>query len=105
MAAGRALKLADLLAEPKEAVAEIAALCKVQLEEQAKKEDWELFDNADVAAVVGAAENWAADREGVEILFDPYSIAAYVVGPRECRLSYPDLKQWLKPGGPLPPQS
>ena len=104
LAAGRALKLADVLADPKTAVAEIAARCKTQLEEQAKKEDWELFDNADVAAVVGEDTNWAADKEGVEILFDPYSVAPYVVGPRECRLSYADVKQWLNPSGPLPPQ-
>jgi len=104
LAAGRALKLADVLADPKTAVAEIAARCKTQLEEQAKKEDWELFDNADVAAVVGEGTNWAADKEGVEILFDPYSVAPYVVGPRECRLSYVDVKQWLNPSGPLPPQ-
>ena len=100
----RALKLADILADPKTAVAEIAALCRAQLEAQAKQEGWELFDNADVAAVVDEAANWAADRDGIEILFDPYSVAAYVVGPRECRLSYAQVKQWLKPGGPLPPQ-
>src|SRR5437868_1074247 len=104
LAAGRALKLADVLADPKTAVAEIAARCKTQLEEQAKKEDWELFDNADVAAVVGEDTNWAADKEGVEILFDPYSVAPYVVGPRECRLSYADVKEWLNPSGPLPPR-
>jgi uncharacterized protein YecT (DUF1311 family) len=104
LAAGRALTLADVLAEPKTGVAEIAARCKTQLEEQAKKEGWELFDNADVAAVVGEDTNWAADKQGVEILFDPYSIAACVVGPRECRLTYTDLKPWLKLSGPLPPQ-
>ena len=101
---GRAIKLDDVLSEPNRAVAEIAAVCKAKLEEQAKKDDWELFDNADIAAVVGAAENWAADTDGIEILFDPYSIAAYVYGPHECRLSYADLTRWLKPGGPLPPQ-
>jgi uncharacterized protein YecT (DUF1311 family) len=101
---GRAINLADVLAEPNRAIAEIAAVCKAKLEEQAKKDDWELFDNADIAAVVGAAENWAADKDGIEILFDPYSIAAYVYGPHECRLSYADLKRWLKPDGPLPPQ-
>jgi uncharacterized protein YecT (DUF1311 family) len=104
LAAGRAVTLADVLADPKTAVPEIAARCKAQLEEQAKKEDWELFDNADLAAVVGEDTNWTADKEGVEILFDPYSVAAYVVGPRECRLSYASVKEWLQPGGPLPPQ-
>ena len=104
LAAGRALKLGDVLADPKTAVAEIAARCKTQLEEQAKKEDWELFDNADFTGVVGEDTNWAAGKEGVEILFDPYSVAPYVVGPRECRLSYADLKPSLKPGGPLPPR-
>ena len=74
------------------------------MEGQAKEEGWELFDNADFAAVVGEVTNWAPGKEGVEILFDPYSIAAYVVGPRECRLSYAELQHWLKPGGPLPPR-
>jgi uncharacterized protein YecT (DUF1311 family) len=101
---GRAINLADVLAEPNGAVAEIAAVCKTKLEEQAKKDDWELFDNADIAGVVGAAENWAADKDGIEILFDPYSIAAYVYGPHECRLSHADLKRWQKSDGPLPPQ-
>ena len=104
LAAGRALKLADFLADPTQTVAEISALCREQLERQAKEEGWELFDNADFGAVVGGAENWAAGKEGIEILFDPYSVAAYVIGPRECRLSYADLKRWLKPAGPLPPQ-
>jgi uncharacterized protein DUF3298 len=101
---GRALKLADVLADPKSAVAEIGAACKAQLEAQAKKDDWELFDNADVAVVVGQAANWAVDKDGVEILFDPYSVSAYVYGPHECRLTYAELTQWLKAGGPLPPQ-
>ena len=101
---GRALKLADVLADPKPAVAEIGTACKAQLEAQAKKDDWELFDNADVAAVVGEATNWAVDKDGVEILFDPYSVAAYVYGPHECRLTYAEMSQWLKPGGPLPPR-
>ena len=104
LSGGRALRLADVLADPKQAAAEISAVCKAQLEAQAKKDDWELFDNADVAAVVGEAANWSADKDGVDILFDPYSVAAYVYGPRECRLSYADLKRWLKPGGMLPPQ-
>jgi uncharacterized protein YecT (DUF1311 family) len=102
---GRALQLSNLLADRKTAVAAIAMMCKAQLEAQAKQEGWELFDNADVAGVVGETANWAADKDGVEILFDPYSVAAYVVGPRECRLSYTEVKGLLKPGGPLSPQS
>ncbi|MBV9587549.1 MAG: DUF4163 domain-containing protein [Alphaproteobacteria bacterium] len=100
----RALSLADILMDPKTAVPEIAATCRSQLEAQAKEEGWELFDNADVGAVVGEAANWAADKDGILILFNPYSVAAYVVGPRECRLTYADMKHWLKPGGSLPPQ-
>jgi uncharacterized protein YecT (DUF1311 family) len=103
LAAGRAFGIDDVLADPKAGVAGIAAACKAQLEEQAKQQAWELFDNADVGAVVGEVANWSADKTGVEILFDPYSVAAYVVGPRECRLSYAELGRWLKPDGPLPP--
>jgi hypothetical protein len=31
-------------------------------------------------------------------------VAPYVSGPHDCRLSYAELKDWLKPGGVLPPQ-
>jgi len=101
---GRALRLSDVLAAPKSAVAEIAKACRAQLEAQAKEEGWELFDNADVGAVVGEVTNWSANKDGLEILFDPYSVAAYVVGPRECRLAYAELEYWLKRGGMLPPR-
>ena len=100
---GRAFALSDILADPKTSVEAIAAECKLRLEAEAKKEDWELFDNPDVAAVVGQIESWSADKDGVDILFDPYSVAPYVVGPRDCRLSYAELARWLKPAGPLPP--
>ena len=71
---------------------------------QAAKVGWELFDDADFPAVVGEFVHWAPDKDGVNILFDQYSIAAYVFGQHECRLSWADLAPWLKPRGPLPPQ-
>jgi len=101
---GKSVKLGDLLAEPKRAVAEIGTQCKSQLQEEATKEGWELFDNADFGAVVGDISNWAVDKDGVDILFDPYSVAAYVVGPRQCRLTYAALVPMLKPNGLLPPK-
>jgi uncharacterized protein YecT (DUF1311 family) len=104
LTAGRPLRLTDFLADPKPAVVEIAAQCKAQFAAEGAKDGWELFDNADVAAVVGEIDNWSVIKDGVEILFDPYAVAAYVAGPHECRLSYADLKPWLKPGGLLPPQ-
>ncbi len=104
LTASRALRLAELLADPKQAVAEISAQCKAQLAAEGAKDGWELFDNADVGAVVGESDNWSVAKDGVEILFDPYAVAAYVAGPHECRLPYGTLAQWLKPGGPLPPR-
>jgi hypothetical protein len=68
-----------------------------------QKVGWELFDDADFAAVVREFVHWALNKDGVDILFDQYSIAAYVFGQHECRLSWADLASWLKPGGPLPP--
>jgi len=104
LAAGRSLRLPDLLAEPKQAVAELSVQCKTQLAAEGAKNGWELFDNADVAAVVGDINNWGATKDGIEILFDPYAVAPYVAGLHECRLPYGTLAQWLKPGGLLPPQ-
>lgn len=96
----RPLALGDFLADPAQAVPAISALCK----SQGEKQDWGLFDNPDFAAVVKDEKSWAVDKDGVTIMFDPYSVAPYVSGPHDCRLSHADLKDLLKPGGPLPPQ-
>ncbi|HTQ34643.1 MAG TPA: lysozyme inhibitor LprI family protein [Stellaceae bacterium] len=96
----RPVVLGDFLVDPDKAVTAISALCKAQGE----KQEWGLFDDADFAAVVKDVKSWSIDKEGVTIMFDPYSVAPYVAGPHDCRLSYADLKEWLKPGGPLPPQ-
>jgi uncharacterized protein YecT (DUF1311 family) len=101
---GRRVALADVVSSPAEAVHAISDLCKSQLTAQAAKVGWELFDDADFAGVVREFVHWAPDKGGVNILFDQYSIAAYVFGQHECRLSWSDLAPWLKPDGPLPPQ-
>lgn len=95
--------LGDLLTDPEAAVPALSVLCKDKLEAEVKKDGWELFDNADLASVVGDAKTWAIDADGVTIMFDPYSIAAYAFGPHDFRLTYAELGQWLKPGGALPP--
>ena len=101
---GRRLTLADVVSSPAAAIPAISELCKGQLTAQAAKVGWELFDDADFAAVVREFAHWAPHKNGVNILFDQYSIAAYVFGQHECLLSWADLAPWLKPGGPLPPQ-
>jgi uncharacterized protein YecT (DUF1311 family) len=92
--------LADFLADPAIAVPAISALCKAQ----AEKDDWGLFDNPDFDTVVKDTKSWAVDKDGVTIMFDPYSVAPYVAGPHDCRILYADLRDLLKPGGPLPPK-
>jgi uncharacterized protein YecT (DUF1311 family) len=73
----RPLRLNDFLANPEEAIPAIAAHC----ERQATKEDWGVFENADFAAVVSDIAGWTAGKDGVAILFNPYSVAPYVSGP------------------------
>ena len=101
---GRRLTLADILSSPARAVPAISERCKAQLQAQAAKADWELFDNPDFAETVREIRYWAPDEAGVDILFDPYSVAAYAFGAHECRLSWADLSPWLRPSGPLPPR-
>jgi peptidoglycan-N-acetylglucosamine deacetylase len=98
LAAGRALTLADLLANPEQAVEEVSRLCRAE----AEKEDWSLFDDPDFPAVVKDVSSWAVEKDGIVLLFDPYSVTPYAAGPHECRLSYADVAGLLKPGGPLP---
>ena len=98
---GRSLDLSDFLADPRQVVADIAARCK----QQAEAADWGLFDNPDFASVVSDVSSWAADKDGIRILFNPYSVAPYMAGPHECRLAYAELARSLKPSGPLPPKN
>jgi uncharacterized protein YecT (DUF1311 family) len=95
----RPLRLGDFLVNAEEAIPAIAARC----EHEATEEDWGVFENADFAAVVSDIAGWTASRDGVAILFNPYSVTPYVAGPHECRIPYTELARWLKPGGPLPP--
>jgi uncharacterized protein YecT (DUF1311 family) len=95
----RPLRLADFLVNAEEAIPAIAARC----EHEATEEDWGVFENADFAAAVSDIAGWTAGRDGVAILFNPYSVAPYVAGPHECRIPYTELARWLKPGAPLPP--
>ena len=94
------IALTDFLADPAKGVPAVSALCKAQ----AEKDDWGLFDNPDFDTVVKDPKSWAIDKDGVTVMFDPYSVTPYVAGPHDCRLSYDDLKDLLKPGGPLPPK-
>jgi uncharacterized protein YecT (DUF1311 family) len=104
LARGRALRLDDVLAAPKEAVPALAVPCKQQLEKEASEGGWELFPEADPADSVGDIKSWAPDKAGVDILFDPYAVAAYATGPHQCRFAYAELRRWLVPDGPLPPR-
>lgn len=97
---GRALRLTDFLTDPAKGVPTIADLCR----RQATVEDWGLLDNPDFLSVVADIANWVVELDGVEILFDPYSVTPYAEGPHECRLRYADLSGWLKSTGPLPPR-
>jgi hypothetical protein len=99
----RPLGLADLLVDASQGTAAIAERCKQQLEAAAKEERWWMFEQADIGAVVRDPKNWAVDSEGVTVMFDPYTVAAYATGTHACRLPYADLASLLKPGGVLPP--
>lgn len=99
-ATDKAIALGDFLSDPAKAVPAVSALCKAQ----AEKDDWGLFDNPDFDTVVKDTKSWAIDKDGVTVMFDPYSVTPYVAGPHDCRLTYDDLKDLLKPDGVLPPK-
>lgn len=99
-ASDKPIALDDFLADPAKAVPAVSALCKAQ----AEKDEWGLFDNPDFDTVVGDTKSWAIDKDGVTVMFDPYSVTPYVAGPHDCKMTYADLKEWLKPGGPVPPK-
>lgn len=100
---GRELKLADILSDPHAAVSAIAAQCKPRLEREAAALRRKLDADADPTPTIGDVKRWAPDNAGVDILFDPYVVGGNFA--LRCRLVYSELAQWLKPGGPLPPQS
>jgi uncharacterized protein YecT (DUF1311 family) len=98
---GRALVLADIVRSPAEAVRAISGQCRKRLEAQGQ----EIPDGPEyLGPTVGKLTNWAPDKAGVDILFDPGALGApSAAGPQQCRLAWADVSPWLKPGGPLPP--
>jgi hypothetical protein len=104
IARGRALGLGDLITNPRQALPMLARACRAQLEADARESQWQLFEHADIPAVVRDVKNWSVDKDAVTVMFDPYAVAAYVTGTHECRLSYGELAPFLQPGGPLPPR-
>ena len=46
-------------------------------------------------------DNYAAGARGLVFYYNPYEIGAYVMGPTEVVIEYADMKDLLKPDGPL----
>ncbi|HEY1934702.1 MAG TPA: lysozyme inhibitor LprI family protein [Acetobacteraceae bacterium] len=88
-----------------EGFATIASMCARQL--LARKDlafyAVQMGKPLDVSDVVSDPTRWVVDGDGVDIMFDPDTIAAPAVGEVACRLQYAELRPWLRPHGPLPP--
>lgn len=59
-------------------------------------------DGYDVAAIV-PTENFYINEEGITWLYNPYEIAAYVVGKSEVAVKYADLLIYMKEDSPVYP--
>jgi Protein of unknown function (DUF3298)/Deacetylase PdaC len=102
--AGKTLKLADLFNPGAKYLQTISAYCIKDLKQRSKTKDSMLDDTSIANGAAADAKNfqsWAITKKGLEITFDPYQVAAYAAGPQIVTVPYSDLKELIKPDGPL----
>lgn len=95
---GRPVALDELL------VSDGAALSALADEILGRLDRSVLFEETDtrtVAGIVSRSEVWVLDGKGATILFPRYSVAPYAAGDLEVRLSWKELRPWLRPDAPL----
>ncbi len=103
---GKLLRLSDLFQPGSKYLATIAAYCIADLKKQGQKQGAEsMLDDDWVQRGAGAdAENyrsWTIGKQGLEIVFDAYQVAAYAAGSQHVFVPYAALKDIIKPDGPL----
>jgi hypothetical protein len=99
---GQRISLADLFVPGSEArLREIAEKRFRQARELPPDRDLaaEGFEFAEGAFALN--DNFAVLGDGLVFYYNPYEIAAYVMGPTEVKLSREDLAGLVRPGGPL----
>lgn len=103
---GKLLKLADLFVPGSKYLQKLSTNCVQSLEKEAKKQGSNgMLDESWVARGAGPDlknyNSWTISKQGLEITFDPYQVAAYAAGPQHVVVPYSALKDIVKPDGPL----
>ncbi|MGQ9369897.1 DUF3298 domain-containing protein [Azospirillum sp. ST 5-10] len=106
LAGQRALAADDVFRPDSGWQAAVAGHALAELRRQGREDDFELFDGAAdaVAGTVADLSHWRLGEDMATVVFDPYAVAAYAVGPREVSIGYSLLAPFLRPDGPLPPK-
>lgn len=102
--AGKTLKLADAFKPGAKYLQTLSAYCIKELKRQSKAQGSSLPDDMIQSGAGPKANNyksWVITKKGLEISFDPYQVGPYAAGPQSVLVPYAELKDIIKPDGPL----
>ena len=102
---GKQLKLADLFKPGSKYLQTLSTFCIADLKKQSKARGDELPDDMLKEGAAPSSKNfrtWTITKRGLGFHFDPYQVGSYASGPQFVLVPYSELKDFIKPDGPLP---
>lgn len=93
MEQNKEVALADLF-KPNSAYLEV--LSQWSLEKLRNRPDMQLFEEG-AAPKAESFRSWNIDLQGLQIVFDPYAVAAYVYGPQVIYIPFDKLGDLIEP--------
>jgi len=94
---GKLLKLSDLFIPGSFYISKLSTYCKNDL----IKQNLQSFFPEGVLPNETNFANWNFSNEGLVILFDPYQVGPWAIGPQKVVVPYSELKSIALPSGPL----
>jgi hypothetical protein len=91
------LKLSDLFKPGSNYIEKIAAYCKQDLLKQGIQD----FFPEGILPKEENFSNWNLTNDGLQILFNPYQVTPWVMGPQKVTIPYTELQYISLPSGPL----
>lgn len=100
---GELIELTDFFKPESNYLEVISEFAENELLEKFKEEN-ELLKEMIKSGTAAKAENYekvGISEDGLIIIFDPYQVAPYALGPQEVKIPYENLKEQIDPDGPV----
>ena len=100
---GELIEVSDFFKSESNYLEAISEFAENELLEKFKDEN-ELLREMIKSGTAAEAENYrnvGISEDGLIIIFDPYQVVPYALGPQEVKIPYKNLKEQIDPAGPL----